>query len=68
MPTKRTIPRTWLIFENGVYGWISPAQKPDFSQGHNITQPPTLKSIEEVEAFVADVREAAERVFGVDGV
>lgn len=58
----------WAIFENAKFGWIEPAAMPRFDQGHNITQPPRLESIEEVEAFIADLREAADRVFGVDGV
>lgn len=55
---------SWVIFENRVQGWLSPAQRPTPTQGHNISQPPTLESVEQVEAFIADLRESAERVFG----
>ena len=56
----------WVIFENRTQGWLSPAQAPTMTQRHNVSQPPTFESREEVEAFIVDLHEAADRAFGTD--
>ena len=53
----------WIILENAVYGFLTPAEYPRPDQGHNITQPPTIRSREELEAFIADLTKAADRVW-----
>lgn len=57
-----TTPKPWVIFENSVFGFMEPARNP-FLQNHNVSQPPRISSREELEDFIADLREAGGRVF-----
>lgn len=50
----------WMIFENKVYGWLSPSGVVD---GVPNSQAPKIESRGEFEMFIADLRAVADRVW-----
>ena len=56
---------SWVIFQNAVEGWLSPARMPQPTDRTNISQPPQIESRAEFERFVTALRESADRVWPV---